>query len=393
MLPIVQTAFPFDASTLAALHAEPHPQGFEAVGFEIGWDHARHRLTPPADHLHGGHPVRQGWDAARELFGRRTLQPSLAVRQWLDLRLQAWLRGRDFEDFAVTPAYLARIAADHCPVTREPLTHGTGAPTDATVVRLVDAAAVAAGHLAVMSHRAAAAKGQCTAAEALSVARRLDAGAIESAGGLDAAQWHRLASLLGFVTAQRHGEIASLPLRALPSPRLRVLNPVHALQTLLTLLFTEGAYARRMCELSALMPNGEARRAFGLFMNAMLARRLALGWTADRAQVRFALEDAWAHPVVARRWEQLALRLSRQDCERLVRLAAARRLGGRQWRWVDDAAATDGWALETRGCVGQQLGSMTVGGRATTRTTDQRQPPAPLTPPAADVTEAAAATA
>jgi hypothetical protein len=50
-----------------------------------------------------------------------------------------------------------------------------------------------------------------------------------------------------------------------------------------------------------------------------------------------------------RRWEQLALRLTRADCERVVRLAAQRGLGVAGWRWIDDDAATEGWALGTGG--------------------------------------------
>jgi hypothetical protein len=140
-----------------------------------------------------------------------------------------------------------------------------------------------------------------------------------------------------------------LPLQVLPPNRLRLLNPVQAVQALLTLLFTGSSYARRMADLGALMPSADARKSYFLFMNTMLARRLAVGWSADRAKVRSTLEDAWSHPVVMRRWEQLALRLNRADCERVVRLAAQRGLGGAGWRWLDDAAATEGWELENAG--------------------------------------------
>lgn len=55
----------------------------DAAGFDIGWDYARYRTLPPAQHLHAGHPVRQGWQAGRAVFGHRTLRPTPAVRQWL----------------------------------------------------------------------------------------------------------------------------------------------------------------------------------------------------------------------------------------------------------------------------------------------------------------------
>jgi hypothetical protein len=101
-----------------------------------------------------------------------------------------------------------------------------------------------------------------------------------------------------------------------------------------------------MTAVASLMPSADARRSYFLFMNAMLARRLAAGWAADRNRLRMALEDAWAHPVIERRWEQLALRLRRADCERIVRLAAQRGLLGSGVRWLDDDAATEGWAVE-----------------------------------------------
>ena len=102
-----QAAFLFDApaapaapAVQAARHAPAarrhQPQGVDEVGFEIGWDFARHRLTPPVAHLHADNPVRQGWSAARVVFGHRTLRTTLAVRQWLELRLAAWQRGHEF---------------------------------------------------------------------------------------------------------------------------------------------------------------------------------------------------------------------------------------------------------------------------------------------------------
>jgi hypothetical protein len=377
-----QIAFAFDSANTA----DHRSSGFEAAGFEIGWDHAHHRLTPPADHLHGTHPVRQGWEAGRAAFGARTLKPSRHVRQWLALRLAAWLRGQVFEDVRVTPRYLAQIDVMQCPVTRELLTHGADAPTDAVVVRAFEGAGFAAGNLVVMSRRAAQARGRCTAAQAEATAQRIAAGDLSSVGGLDAAQWQRLASLLRLVTPLAHAQVACLPLRVLPPARLHVLNPVQGLQSLLTVLFTGEAYARRMTSLGALMPNADARRQFFLFMNAMLARRLSAGWAADRQRVRTTLEDAWGHPVIQRRWEQLALRLSRADCERIVRIAAQRGIIGPSCQWLDDAAATDGWALETQGRVAPAAPCQTVvrvaaDEPASGRHTGRRQPAPPATLP------------
>ena len=58
-----QIALPLPAAAADLRAAEP--TAFDATGFEIGWDHARVRLTPPPSQLLAGHPVRQGWEAGR----------------------------------------------------------------------------------------------------------------------------------------------------------------------------------------------------------------------------------------------------------------------------------------------------------------------------------------
>ena len=111
---------------------------FESEGWRIGWEHARHGIAPPADHLHPDHPVREGWLSGRDAFGARALAPTRAARLWLELRLHCWLRGRVFDELLVTPRLVARIDVARCPVTREPLREPVGAPApqDAVVLPL-----------------------------------------------------------------------------------------------------------------------------------------------------------------------------------------------------------------------------------------------------------------
>jgi hypothetical protein len=321
----------------------------DAAGFEIGWDHARYSLVPPPEHLHAGNPVRQGWQAGQAVFGNRALRPTAAVRQWLRLRLQAWLRGQSFEALQVTPNFLAQLEATVCPVTREPLTHGTDQPTDAVVERVFHGAGVAAGNLVMLSARAAAAKANCGWDDALAFAHRIDCGEVDRIAGLDAAEWWRLAVLMSLATPLKHAQVASLPLLVLPPNRLRVLNPVQALQTLLTLLFTRPAYARNMADLAAVMPSSAARQTYQVFMHTLLARRVAAGPQAAGPALRRAMEEAWQHPLVQRRWQRLALSLTVGDCEHLVQYAGRRKLAGESWQWLSRASATEGWALESQG--------------------------------------------
>ena len=322
-----------------------HADGGDAmdkVGFEIGWDHAHHRVTPPLGHLHQPSPVHQGWLAGRAVFGGRSLAATAAHRQWLALRLQAWQQGAVFEGVQVNPHFLARIDAVDCPVSRQLLTLCAKLPSDATVTRLNPAAAYAAGNLVVLSQRVAAA---ADAATATATATAADAAA-DAETGLSADEQARLAVLQSFATPRPHAQAALLALRLLPPNRVRVINPVQALQVMLTLQFLQAGYARRLLGLAVLMPSSETRQAFQIFMHTLLARRLSAGQGATLADARRAMEDSWADVLVNRRWQRLASRLSAADCERLLQRASQRGLVVGGSRWVSSDAATDGWALE-----------------------------------------------
>ena len=323
----------------------------DSTGFEIGWDHAHHRLTPPLRHLHDHNPVRQGWAASRAAFGARTLSSSGSVRQWLALRLEAWEFGQAFEGVQVNASFLARIAADECPVSRQPLTlcaARTGDTADASqarVCRLNPQAAYAAGNLAVLSQRVADVHN--------SAHTGAHTGAPSPAGAaLSADECLRLAALSSFATPMPHAQAALLPLRLLPPNRVRVINPVQALQVMLTLQFTQAGYARRLLGLSALMPNSEARQSFQIFMHTLLARRLSAGQAPGAPTLRRAMEDSWADALVNRRWQRLATRLSAADCELLLQRASQRALVVGGGRWVSSDSATEGWALDpAEGCA------------------------------------------
>lgn len=330
------------ADTLPALTA------VDGIAFEIGWDYAHYRLTPPPEALAASHPVHQGWQAGTASFGTRTLKPTPQVRKWLQLRLGAWRRGRAFEGTQVTPNFLAQIDTGVCPITRVTLTHASGAGSDASVDRVCNRAGYAAGNLAVMSVRANQAKADLGCADALAVVRQLEASGLDTLDGLTSLHWSRLAVLMSFATPLPHDEAACLPLLLLPPNRLRLLNPVQALQSVVTLAFTQAQAVPRLRELMAHLP-AAARHDFQVFVLTLQARRLAIGMQTSGAALRQALEDVWTDAAVNRRWQRFALQLGEADCERLVRLAARRGLGGSGWQWLPRAAATEGWALEREG--------------------------------------------
>jgi hypothetical protein len=323
----------------------------DSMGFEVGWDYAHYRLTPPPDALADAHPVHQGWRAGAAAFGNRTLKPTPHVRKWLQLRLSAWRRGRVFEGTQVTPNFLAQIDVPVCPVTRVALTHASGAGSDASVDRVCNRAGYAAGNLTVMSTRANAAKADLSCGDALTVVKQLEASGLDTLDGLDTLQWSRLAVLMSFVTPLAHDEAACLPLLVLPPNRLRLLNAVQALQAVVTLAFTEAQAVPRLRELTAHVP-AAARHDFQVFVLTLQARRLAIGMQMKGAELRHALEDLWRDAAVNRRWQRFALQLIDAHAERLVRIAGKHGLGGRGWQWLPRAAAVDGWALDSDGYSG-----------------------------------------
>jgi hypothetical protein len=159
---MTQTLLSFDTPAVAPL---------DRTGFDIGWDHARHALVPPAELMLDGTPVSQGWLAGRAVFGRRTVAATRWVRLWLALRLQAWREGAEFDTLQVTPHYLSQLEPSHCPVTRRPL---GGSGDEAPVIcRLRRDAGYAAGQLVVLSRLAAQALAAMDAAQALALAERL----------------------------------------------------------------------------------------------------------------------------------------------------------------------------------------------------------------------------
>jgi hypothetical protein len=328
------------ADTLPAVHAAAPA---DATAFELGWDYAHYRLTPPPEALAPGHAVHQGWRAGCATFGTRTLKPTPQVRKWLQLRFSAWRRGKPFEGTQVTPNFLAQIDVPVCPITRAVLTQASGAGSDASVDRVGNHAGYAAGNLAVMSTRANQAKAGLGCRDALTLVQQLEASGLDTLDGLDALQWSRLAVLMSFVTPMAHDEAACLPLLVLPPNRLRLLNPVQALQAVATLAFTEAQAVPRLRALMAHLP-AASRHDFQVFVLTLQARRLAVGQPVQGTDLRHALEDFWTDAAVNRRWQRFALQLDEAACERAVRIAARQGLGGRGWQWLPAAAATEGWA-------------------------------------------------
>lgn len=298
----------------------PDTDTIDRTGFDIGWDHARHGLVPAAELMHAETPVCQGWMAGRAVFSRRVTASTRSTRQWLQLRLLAWRRGVAFDGRQLTPPYLEQIHATSCPVLRMPLGGLAGDASAAVVERLNPQAGYVAGALAVMSLQAAQAADGVDALAAVRRARWAES-AGEPVAGLDAAAWWRLATLRAFATPLPFHQAAQLPLAALPPACVLVTNAVQRLQVRVTLQFTAPGWSARARELAGLLPEHTLRHDFNLFVGALVPRLLEAGPGA-RDQRR-ALEDAWLHERVQRRWQHFVLSLGETGVETLLERASA----------------------------------------------------------------------
>lgn len=332
-------------------HAASTLTTHEHIGFELGWDFAHYDVHLPAPYDHEPSPLRNGRLAGAATFGRRTLQPTRHVRKWLQLRLHAWLRGRSVELVQVTPHYLQQIDTSHCPITRVALSSATLEGTDASIDRVRSDAAYAAGNLVVMSTKANHAKAAHGYRDALGFVRRIEAEGLGGLGGLTAAQWARTAVLCSFVEKLPHAEACTLPLLVLPPNRLRLFNPVQALQAFISLQLATPGWSSRLARFEDLLPGKAVKRAFQMFFHALLPRVLEAGKTSEPQAVRWAIEDAWRNPLALQRWTAFASQLSEAQCEALVTRASQRKLGTTRVDRVTDAQAVDGWNLDSRGYV------------------------------------------
>ncbi len=323
----------------------PATPGEDRTGFQIGWDHAHHGLVPPAELLLQGCPLEQGWRAGKAVFGRRTLTSTRHTRQWLALRIRGWRQGIAFEGQQLTPNYLAQLDSRRCPVLRMPLGAPAGQPQAAVLERLNQQGAYAAGNLAQMSQAASDVHQAVGIDEAL---RRAQASRLvgEPVHGLDAADWQRLAVLKSFATPLPFARAARLPLVVLPPNRVRLLNAVQGLQALLTLQFATPGWAARTRAIGELLPQQALRPDYNLFVGALAPRVLEAGvQPTDAAHLRQALEDAWQHERVQRRWQHLVLSLGEAAVAEWLDRAAA--LGLAAVRTLNHAPeqAVEGWNL------------------------------------------------
>lgn len=293
------------------------------VGFEIGWDWARTGAYPPLDLLDNKH-FAAGFQSGKRHW-KAAPDDDRFVRKWLQLRGSAWRRSRAIAH-DVTPDYLRQIDVSHCPITREPLTHGTLADTDASVDRINNALGYCRGNLAVVSTRANRAKGMLDAISMLQLARELDAkGPQARMAGLDVNAWTRLATLTAFGENFADPQVPEMwPLVVMPGPEVAVLHPGFSLKAAVSgfIAKMDPAPMRKLLRGKTATSRYDAF-ARGLSLASASAGRKHVALRAGVALI-YSLEDAWRAPLVNQQWRLLLPVLQDIGVDRV--LSADRRL-------------------------------------------------------------------
>lgn len=181
------------AMTATATKRHEAPPALARAAFDLGWDYAAFRGLPPPPET--ASEIKRGYLEGLRRLGNQQKPHDRFVRKWLQLRLHAIERNREFSD-EITPDFLRSIDVPYCPVTFERLTHGECPDSDWSIDRLVNAGAYADGNLAVMSTRVNKAK---WALDLEGVLHAIDNAQISLQGtfrGLTLVEWRRLAALM-----------------------------------------------------------------------------------------------------------------------------------------------------------------------------------------------------
>lgn len=223
------------------------------VGFELGWDYAMYGLQRD-----GELPVsfRRGQEAGKKQAGPRPLKSDPFIRKWLQVRYNAWLRGRAVDE-GVTPAFLAKIDRRLCPVRRVEMSKGALTDADWSIDRLNNDGAYAVGNLAVMSVKANHAKADKSFSDILACAT-----GDSDVDGLSPREWLRMAVMCLVPCAEpgTNDDLPVLPMAAFPPPFV----PIHISQQAQMILAQQsyGGKGTVIGKLREIAPSGSDQKRF-----------------------------------------------------------------------------------------------------------------------------------
>lgn len=308
-----------------------------AVGRSIGYEFARLGLKLPEG---AAQALREGYAEGANRWSHARVESTPWERKLLRLKASAWRRNR-FVDEAVTPAYLQAIQVRYCPITRIPLTSGTGTDTDATVDRVFNGGAYAIGNLAMMSARANHAKANLMPDE---LYREAMSGS--SAEGLSNAEWMRLAAMTCAAAPPGYMEQLHLPMLVFPPNGLLVSNAFVVLQMTFSSLAVGWVRKRAITEFRDCCVGKKRKQAFVDMLGALcaaIARKTRA--ISDPELYRFGICDAWLEPLIFESYASVMRGASKAEVLNMVQVA--RKEQDSLHAMSREALAS--WAVETRG--------------------------------------------
>jgi hypothetical protein len=168
----------------------------DRIGFQIGEDYAHYGRRLPAG---AAKSIIAGYQAGSQEKGK--WKTNRYIRKWLQLRLNAYSRGKLFSD-EITPDFLKSIETDYCPITGIKLTHATGTESDWSIDRVSNDFDYIPTNLIVMSQRANKAKGDKSADRIIQLSKS-PGGQQE---GLNFDEWKRMAELVQWARYRQMSE-------------------------------------------------------------------------------------------------------------------------------------------------------------------------------------------
>lgn len=295
--------------------------GLRRQAFDIGWDFAMYGLRPE----NGVADVLNGYLAGFDHFGKNgVIKTDLYSRKWLRLRASANSRQRIF-DKSVTPEFLREIVVPYCPITRMKLeypdhmsyVHVGEVDNDAvwTVDRLNNAAGYIDGNLVVMSRLANSSKHTFGFDECreLSIAAEKERDGV--LGGLNAAEWARLAYLTAIVDDKAtKEEVGCLPLVCIiPNYcQIRCYSSIVQLELMRAVCTGSRDLGKKVKVWCGAMPSKKLRHMAEEFAHILACIFMTMSKKADlkETNARWVFEDAWTNPIVWKAWSKLARHIS-----------------------------------------------------------------------------------
>lgn len=314
------------------------------TGRAIGYDFARLGLPLP---IHAEKAITEGYASAhhsqsRYLRNRQDQREAAdpVVRKLVRLRYSAWRRNR-IVDASVTPAFLRVIQVNHCPITRVLLTHGTQLDTDATIDRVYNDGAYAAGNLVVLSQKANLAKANRLPDEICQIAR--SGQALE---GLSNLEWSRMACLCEMASPSGKSN-GVWPLLVIPPNGIMITKPLVLIMEFVSVLAWQMMPKRFYPMARNAFSGKKEKRFFDEFLHAYGGRHAFMVGVKGEI-LRQKLGDLWAEVPI---WNLFAKLLKHMDGPKLTALftLAQRAFYGEMGPLNGKDIVANSWHLETRG--------------------------------------------